>query len=87
MKKVTAVEWLVQKLSKEWQLEARDLYLIEQAKELEKQQDKKMYSEEEVMFAYHQGARLALISQSPLALHKGKFPTPKEWFYENFKNK
>ena len=34
----TAVEWLVQKLSKEWQLEARDLYLIEQAKEIEKQQ-------------------------------------------------
>jgi hypothetical protein len=53
----------------------------------QQKQDKKMYSEEEVMFAYHQGARLALISQSPLALHKGKFPTPKEWFYENFKNK
>jgi hypothetical protein len=36
--KQTAVEWLVQKLSKEWQLEARDLYLINQAKEMEKQQ-------------------------------------------------
>ena len=53
----------------------------------QQEQDKKMYSEEEVMFAYHQGARLALISQSPLALHKGKFPTPKEWFHENLNNK
>ena len=32
----TAVEWLVQQLSKEWQLEDRDLHLIEQAKEMEK---------------------------------------------------
>jgi hypothetical protein len=36
--KQTAVEWLVQQLSKEWQLEDRDLYLIQQAKEMEKQQ-------------------------------------------------
>ena len=36
--KQTAVEWLVQKLSKEWQLEERDLHLIEQAKEMEKEQ-------------------------------------------------
>jgi hypothetical protein len=35
---MTAVEWLVQQLSKEWQLEDRDLYLIQQAKEMEKQQ-------------------------------------------------
>jgi len=34
----TAVEWLVQQLSKEWQLEDRDLYLIEQAKKMEKEQ-------------------------------------------------
>jgi hypothetical protein len=33
--KQTAVEWLVQQLSKEWQLEDRDLHLIEQAKEME----------------------------------------------------
>lgn len=33
----TAVEWLVQQLSKEWILEDRDLYLIEQAKEMEKE--------------------------------------------------
>jgi hypothetical protein len=45
-----------------------------------KEQDKNKYSEEDMMFAYEQGARLALISQSSLALHKGEFPTPKEWF-------
>ena len=39
----TAVEWLVRQLSKEWQLEDRDLYLIEQAKEMEKQQIKNAY--------------------------------------------
>jgi hypothetical protein len=33
---MTAVEWLVQQLSKEWQLEDRDLHLIQQAKEMEK---------------------------------------------------
>jgi hypothetical protein len=46
----------------------------------------RMYSKEDMMFAYEQGARLALISQSPLALHKGEFPTPKQWF-EQFKKK
>ena len=35
---MTAVEWLVQQLSKEWQLEDRDLHLIQQAREMEKQQ-------------------------------------------------
>ena len=49
-------------------------------------QQEQIYSEEDIMFAYEQGARLALISQSPLALHKGEFPTPKEWF-EQFKKK
>ena len=44
------------------------------------------YSEEDMKDAYEQGARLALISQSDLALHKGKFPTPDEWF-EQFKKK
>lgn len=34
----TAVEWLVQQLSKEWQLEDRDLHLVNQAKEMEEQQ-------------------------------------------------
>ena len=41
----TAVEWLVQQLSKEWILEDRDLYLIEQAKEMEKEQIKDAYDE------------------------------------------
>jgi hypothetical protein len=50
----------------------------------QQEQDKNKYSEEDMMFAYEQGARLALISQSPLALHKGEFPTPQEWF-ETFK--
>ena len=44
--KQTAVEWLVQKLSKEWQLEARDLYLIEQAKEI---------FEKQLIDAHHRG--------------------------------
>jgi hypothetical protein len=51
-----------------------------------KLQAERMYSEEDMMFAYEQGARLALISQSSLALQKGEFPTPKQWF-EQFKKK
>ena len=45
-------------------------------------QQAKMYTEEDMKHAYTQGARLALISQSPLALHRGEFPTPEEWFNE-----
>jgi hypothetical protein len=45
-------------------------------------QAEKMYSEEEMKLSYKTGARLALISQSDLALCKGKFPTPDEWFNE-----
>ena len=33
----------------------------------------------DMMFAYEQGARLALLSQTDLARHKGIFPTPEEW--------
>lgn len=40
------------------------------------------YSEEDMKLAYKTGARLALISQSDLALCKGKFPTLDEWFNE-----
>jgi hypothetical protein len=47
---------------------------------------KQMYTEEDMKYAYRQGAFLSLISQSDLALQKGKFPTPDEWF-EQFKNK
>tara|TARA_R110000868_G_scaffold401094_1_gene676399 strand:+ start:12 stop:215 length:204 start_codon:yes stop_codon:yes gene_type:complete len=35
---MSSIEWLVGKLSKEWQFEDRDLYLIEKAKEMEKDQ-------------------------------------------------
>jgi hypothetical protein len=45
-------------------------------------QAERMYSEEDMKLAYKTGARLALISQSDLALCKGKFPTPDEWFNE-----
>ena len=45
-------------------------------------QQERMYSEEDMKLAYKTGARLALISQSDLALCKGKFPTPDEWFNE-----
>jgi hypothetical protein len=45
-------------------------------------QAKQMYTEQDMKHAYTQGARLALISQSPLALHSGEFPTPEEWFNE-----
>jgi hypothetical protein len=48
----TAVEWLVQKLSKEWVLEERDLYLIEQAKELEEEQHYETWNN-----AYDKGTR------------------------------
>ena len=34
----TAVEWLVKQLQKEWILEEKDLWIIQQAKEMEKQQ-------------------------------------------------
>lgn len=43
---------------------------ITKAKEMEKK---------DMMFAYEQGARLALLSQTDLARHKGVFPTPEEW--------
>ena len=36
--KQTAVEWLVQQLSKEWQLEDRDLHLIEKANKMFEEQ-------------------------------------------------
>ena len=46
--------------------------------------NEKKYNEDDMKYAYEQGARLALISVSPLALHKGSFPTPTEWI-EQFK--
>ena len=49
-------------------------------------QQERSYSEEDMKFAYEQGARLALLSQTDLALHKGEFPNPEEWFNQ-FKSK
>ena len=40
-----------------------------------------------MLFAYKQGARLALLSQSELAIQKGKFPTPSEWIQQFKQNK
>jgi len=56
------------------------------ARHCAKWQKEQMYSDEDMMFAYEQGARLALLSQSPLALHKGEFPNPDDRF-EQFKKK
>jgi len=52
-----------------------------------KWQQERIYSEEDMLFAYKQGARLALLSQSELALQKGKFPTPSEWIQQFKQNK
>jgi hypothetical protein len=88
---MTAVEWLEDCLREQypngsfvWNTRADLEALFKQAKEMEKQQQG--YSEEDMKFAYEQGARLALISQSPLALHKGEFPNPEEWL-KQLKNK
>jgi hypothetical protein len=88
---MTAVEWLEDCLTEQhpngsfvWNTRADLEALFKQAKEMEKQQQG--YSEEDMKFAYEQGARLALISQSPLALHKGEFPNPEEWL-KQLKNK
>ena len=48
-------------------------------------ENKNIWSDEDMMSAYEQGARLALISQSDLARIKGNFPTKEEWL-NNLKN-
>ena len=48
--------------------------------------EKNKFNEQDIKYAYEQGARLALISQSPLALQKGNFPNPSEWLEEFKKN-
>jgi hypothetical protein len=80
--KQTAVEWYAEQMQSKEQFTQEEFNNItNQAKYMENNK----YSEEDMKFAYEQGARLALISQSSLALQKGEFPTPKEWF-EQFKN-
>jgi len=61
-------------------------FILSEIKQAVQESKRKYYTEKDIKFAYEQGARLALISQSPMALHKGEFPTPDEWF-EQFKNK
>jgi len=54
------------------------LEILNEAKEMERQQ---------ITDSYKIGARYALISQSDLALIKGKFPTPEQYYNETFNNK
>jgi hypothetical protein len=61
-------------------------FILSEIKQAVQESKRKYYTEKDIKFAYEQGARLALISQSPMVLHKGEFPTPDEWF-EQFKNK
>ena len=81
-KKVTAVDILYKFLYEMESFEGFDPYDFNQekvfakAKEMEKQQ---------IIYAYKNGARYALISQSDLALIKGKFPSPEEYYNETFK--
>ena len=84
--KQTAVEFLLDELpklaalsdflEKEDFIKARTM-IFEQAKEMEHQQ---------ITDSYKIGARYALISQSDLALIKGKFPTPEQYYNETFKS-
>lgn len=77
--KQTAVEWLLENLVSEPYSEVDFKYNAEcwnKAKEMEKEQ---------IEHSYETGARYALISQSDLALIKGKFPNPTEFYNETFK--
>ena len=77
-KSVTAVEWLVEQLKDNNMLTFDEwTEIIDQAKAMEKEQ---------ITEAYKTGARYALISQSDLALIKGKFPTPEQYYNETFKS-
>ena len=80
-KQQTAVEWLEFEINRrgpkgnnppQW---LKELY--NKAKEMEHQQ---------ITDSYKIGARYALISQSDLALIKGKFPTPEQYYNETFKS-
>lgn len=77
-KQQTAVEWLEEQLIPEYgNFPDAIVRLFEQAKAMERQQ---------ITDSYKNGARYALISQSDLALIKGKFPTPEQYYNENFKS-
>ena len=71
----TAVEWLVQQLSKEWQLEDRDLHLIQQAN--------KMF-EEQIKEAHFDGKINGMDISHPLSIIKEITAT--EYYNETFKS-
>jgi len=71
----TAVEWLVQQLSKEWQLEDRDLHLIEKAN--------KMF-EEQIKEAHFDGKINGMDISHPLSIIKEITAT--EYYNETFKS-
>ena len=77
--KQTAVDYIKEKLmcNEYWYENMTFDQIIEQAKEMEKEQ---------IMDAYNDGAKLALISQSNLALQKGKLPNPEQYYNETFKS-
>jgi len=71
----TAVEWLVQQLSKEWQLEDRDLHLIEKAN--------KMF-EEQIKEAHFDGKINGMDISHPLSIIKEITAT--DYYKETFKS-
>jgi hypothetical protein len=71
----TAVEWLWDELECLIPAECQEAYV--QAKEMEKKQSEKMYSEEEVKLAYNEG-QVSIISAN--------YIRTEEWF-EQFKKK
>jgi len=73
----TAVEWLQEALMTSENAPNYNQWAFNKAKEMEKEQ---------IQSSYHNGARYALISQSDLALSKGKFPTPEQYYNETFKS-
>ena len=73
--KQTAVEWLVQQLSKEWQLEDRDLHLIEKAN--------KMF-EEQIKEAHFDGKINGMDISHPLSIIKEITAT--DYYNETFKS-
>jgi hypothetical protein len=68
----TAVEWLVQQLSKEWQLEDRDLHLIQQAKEMDKEK--------------HLNWNKFLESEKTLGISDVKTIERVQWYYNEYYN-
>jgi hypothetical protein len=72
----TAVEWLVQQLSKEWQLEDRDLHLIQQAKEMEESVTKT---------AYEVGIARGM-SYDEEIYHKNNWWSSEQYYNETFKS-